>query len=128
MAKKVTKKKPLTVNLRSHALNSTKSQQKPNLIKKIRRPIGKQIIHNKHRKELMKLISSIYPRLKSLKNELGKSKENYIFNYLVFKSKMINKKQIIYGKIYSIFPNINFQLREIQKLSLSSKFFLILSK
>ncbi len=33
MAKKVTKKKPLTVNLRSHALNSTKSQQKPNLIK-----------------------------------------------------------------------------------------------
>ncbi len=33
MAKKVTKKKPLTVNLRSHACNATKSQQKPNLIK-----------------------------------------------------------------------------------------------
>ena len=28
--------------------------------------------NNKHRKELIKLISSIYPRLKSLKNELGK--------------------------------------------------------
>ena len=78
--------------------------------------------NNKHRKELMKLISSIYPRLKSLKNELGKSKENYIFNYLVIKSKLINQKILIYGKLYSIFPNINFQLREIQKLSLSSKF------
>ena len=33
MAKKVTTKKPLTVNLRSHACNATKSQQKPNLIK-----------------------------------------------------------------------------------------------
>ena len=33
MAKKVTNKKPLTVNLRSHALNATKSTQKPNLIK-----------------------------------------------------------------------------------------------
>ena len=78
--------------------------------------------NNKHRKELMKLISSIYPRLKSLKNELGKSRENYIFNYLVIKSKLINQKILIYGKLYSIFPNINFQLREIQKLSLSSKF------
>ena len=78
--------------------------------------------NNKHRKELMKLIASIYPRLKSLRNELGKSKENYIFNYLVIKSKLINQKILIYGKLYSIFPNINFQLREIQKLSLSSKF------
>lgn len=33
MTKKVTTKKPLTVNLRSHAMNATKSQQKPNLIK-----------------------------------------------------------------------------------------------
>ncbi len=33
MAKKVTNKKPLTVNLRSHALNATKSTQKPNLQK-----------------------------------------------------------------------------------------------
>ena len=33
MAKKVTNKKPLTINLRSHALNATKSKQKPNLIK-----------------------------------------------------------------------------------------------
>ena len=32
MAKKVTNKNPLTVNLRSHALNATKSKQKPNLI------------------------------------------------------------------------------------------------
>ena len=33
MAKKITNKKPLTVNLRSHAENATKSTQKPNLIK-----------------------------------------------------------------------------------------------
>ena len=33
MAKKITTKKPLTVNLRSHAMNATKSTQKPNLIK-----------------------------------------------------------------------------------------------
>lgn len=33
MANKITNKKPLTVNKRSHALNATKSQQKPNLIK-----------------------------------------------------------------------------------------------
>ena len=78
--------------------------------------------NNKHKKELIKLISSIYPRLKSLKNELGKSKENFIFNYLVIKSKLINQKNFVYGKLYSIFPNINFQLKEIQKLSLSSKF------
>ncbi len=31
MAKKVTSKKPLTGNSRSHALNATKKQQKPNL-------------------------------------------------------------------------------------------------
>lgn len=31
MAKKVTSKKPLTGNNRSHALNATKRQQKPNL-------------------------------------------------------------------------------------------------
>ena len=31
MAKKVTSKKPLTGNRRSHALNATKRQQKPNL-------------------------------------------------------------------------------------------------
>jgi len=34
MAKKVTKKKPLTGNKRSHALNATKRTQKPNLQKK----------------------------------------------------------------------------------------------
>jgi ribosomal protein L28 len=33
MAKKITTKKPLTINLRSHAENATKSKQKPNLIK-----------------------------------------------------------------------------------------------
>ena len=32
MAKKVTTKKPLSVNLRSHALNATKSFQKPNKV------------------------------------------------------------------------------------------------
>lgn len=34
MAKKVSQKKPLTVNLRSKACNSTKSRQKPNYQKK----------------------------------------------------------------------------------------------
>jgi len=34
MAKKITTKKPLSVNLRSHAKNATKSTQRPNLIKK----------------------------------------------------------------------------------------------
>ena len=34
MAKKVTTKKPLTVNSRSKALNATKRRQKPNLQKK----------------------------------------------------------------------------------------------
>ena len=34
MATKVTKKKPLTGNKRSHALNATKMVQKPNLQKK----------------------------------------------------------------------------------------------
>ena len=34
MAKKVTTKKPLTGNLRSHAENKTKRKQKPNLQKK----------------------------------------------------------------------------------------------
>ena len=34
MAKKVTTKKPLTGNYRSHALNATKTQQKPNIQKK----------------------------------------------------------------------------------------------
>ncbi len=33
MAKKATAKKPLTGNKRSHALNATKMQQKPNLQK-----------------------------------------------------------------------------------------------
>ena len=84
------------------------------------------IDNSKHRKELIKLIGSIYYRIKSLKIELGKSKENYIFNYLVIKSKLINNNNknppFIYGKLYSIFPNINFQLHEINKLSLSSKF------
>ena len=83
------------------------------------------IDNNKHRKELIKLFMSIYYRIKSLKMELGKSKENYIFNYLVIKSKILNNNNnqpLIYGKLYSIFPNINFQLHEINKLSLSSKF------
>ncbi len=31
MATKLTTKKPLSVNKRSHAMNATKSQQKPNL-------------------------------------------------------------------------------------------------
>ena len=34
MAKKVTAKKPLTGNKRSHALNATKTKQKPNIQKK----------------------------------------------------------------------------------------------
>jgi len=34
MAKKITNKKPLAGNLRSHALNATKMVQKPNLQKK----------------------------------------------------------------------------------------------
>ena len=34
MAKKATTKKPLSGNLRSHALNATKRTQKPNLQKK----------------------------------------------------------------------------------------------
>ena len=119
----------LIINSEHCGINSYNIIEQYNMINQEENPLNNLLMNpiayldnNKHRKELMKLISSIYPRLKSLKNELGKSKENYIFNYLVFKSKMINKKQIIYGKIYSIFPNINFQLREIQKLSLSSKF------
>lgn len=32
MAKKITTKKPLSVNKRSHALNATKSFQKPNKV------------------------------------------------------------------------------------------------
>lgn len=35
MATKCTNKKPLTVNMRSHALNTTKSTQRPNLIKMV---------------------------------------------------------------------------------------------
>lgn len=35
MATKCTNKKPLTVNKRSHALNATKSTQKPNYIKMV---------------------------------------------------------------------------------------------
>ncbi len=34
MAKKITTKKPLTGNKRSHALNATKRKQKPNIQKK----------------------------------------------------------------------------------------------
>lgn len=34
MAKNITTKKPLTGNKRSHALNATKTQQKPNLQKR----------------------------------------------------------------------------------------------
>lgn len=34
MAKKITAKKPLTGNKRSHALNATKTKQKPNIQKK----------------------------------------------------------------------------------------------
>ncbi len=34
MAKKVTTKKPLAGNKRSHALNATKTKQKPNIQKK----------------------------------------------------------------------------------------------
>ncbi|MBQ4583557.1 MAG: 50S ribosomal protein L28 [Bacilli bacterium] len=34
MATKITSKKPLTGNKRSHALNATKKKQKPNLQKK----------------------------------------------------------------------------------------------
>jgi len=34
MTKKITTKKPLTGNKRSHALNATKMKQKPNLQKK----------------------------------------------------------------------------------------------
>ncbi len=34
MAKKVTAKKPLSGNKRSHALNATKTKQKPNIQKK----------------------------------------------------------------------------------------------
>lgn len=34
MAKKITTKKPLTGNKRSHALNATKMKQKPNIQKK----------------------------------------------------------------------------------------------
>ena len=34
MAKKVTTKKPLSGNKRSHALNQTKTKQKPNIQKK----------------------------------------------------------------------------------------------
>ncbi len=34
MAKNISNKKPLTVNLRSKACNATKSRQKPNLQKK----------------------------------------------------------------------------------------------
>ncbi len=34
MAKKVTTKKPLSGNKRSHALNATKTKQKPNIQKK----------------------------------------------------------------------------------------------
>lgn len=34
MAKKITAKKPLSGNKRSHALNATKTKQKPNIQKK----------------------------------------------------------------------------------------------
>ena len=60
--------------------------------------------NNKHRKELIKLISSIYYRIKSLKMELSKSKENYVFNYLVIKSKLIN----FFGIIRNISIKVNF--------------------
>ena len=44
MATKVTKKKPLSGNLRSHACNATKTKQKPNL-QKSRQKIHHQLLH-----------------------------------------------------------------------------------
>lgn len=43
MAKKLTEKKPLFGNLRSHALNTTKHAQKPNL-KKVTLDNGEKVI------------------------------------------------------------------------------------
>ena len=83
-------------------------------------------IYNKNK---YKLIESTYRKIKKLKKELSKSGENFFHNFLCFKRialenkyESINPYKDIKSTLYTIFPNINFELMRIKKISLSSKF------
>ena len=82
-----------------------------------------------YKKNKYKLIESTYRKVKKLKKELSKSGENFFQNFLIFKRiKTENKLEKlkpyndIKSTLYTLFPNINFELMRIKKLSLSSKF------
>ena len=71
--------------------------------------------NNEFNKNIRKLIESIYIKIKTFKINLSNTTFNpFVYNFFTFKKNISN--------FYTIFPNINFSLKRIKPLSLSSGF------
>ena len=114
-----------TLNEKFSIINNNSENVHLNLLMNPKIKYDKTIYH----KNKYKLIESSYRKIKKLKKELSKSGENFFHNFLCFKRitlenkyESINPYKDIKSTLYTIFPNINFELMRIKKLSLSSKF------
>lgn len=75
-----------------------------------------------HRMNIYKLIQYVYKRIKAFKsNQEGEFITKFLSFYRSINPNNKKTKDII-GKLYFVFPNINFELTKIKNISLSSKF------
>ena len=71
------------------------------------------------RQMVLQLIESVRQQIKHLKKEGTKYNGNFIYNFMVIQRS--TNQLIPKCKLYTVFPNVNFQLKAIKNLSLSSK-------
>jgi hypothetical protein len=114
-----------TLNENFSIINNNQENTNLNLL------MNPKLIYDKkiHKKNKYTLIECIYRKIKKLKKELSKSGETFLYNFLTFKRKKLENKLErldqyldIKSTLYTVFPNINFELMRIKKISVSSKF------
>lgn len=79
------------------------------------------IDNEEYKNDKIKLIKNVYKILKKNKNFPKENIDNYILNFLILKRKDDDDASFK-CKLYTVFPNINFELIKIRNISLSSKF------
>lgn len=101
--------------------NSNNNEDNNNILMNPKKIYDKPLI----KQNIYKLVENVYKKIKRLKNELSSSKENFVNNFITIQRvdnpfEENNMNSDLKCKLYTIFPNINFELKQIKNLSLSS--------
>lgn len=100
--------------------NTSNNEHNNNMLMNPKKQYDKTLIKN----SIFKLTENVYKKIKKLKNELSQCDEPFIHNFISIQrieTETNSNITDIKCKLYTIFPNINFELKKIHNLSISSK-------